>query len=88
MSIATTVYCAIQWKRLLPENAKQLHRPNRQANGTYTTESVDGVQLVGVYRIRGQENLAYAASQESVAYSPALETVPEDIVVVSKPEVT
>ena len=89
MSIATTVYCVIQWKRLEPENAKHLKRPKRQAGGALTTESVDGgVQLVGVYRIRGHDNMAYAASQENVAYSPALETVPEDIVIVTRSEVT
>ena len=88
MSIGTTVYCMIQMKRLRPANAKQLKRPSRQNVRESTTESSDGVQLVGVYRIKGQDNMAYAASHENVAYSPGLQTVPEDIVVVTRSEVT
>ena len=88
MSIGTTIYCGVQMRRLRPANAKQLKRPSRQTGNTLTTESTNGVQLVGIYRIKGHDNMAYASSQENVAYSPKLQTVPEDILVVTRSEVT
>ena len=88
MSIGTVVYCIIQWKRLQPVKAKHLKRADRQNGSTLTTESADGVQLVGICRIKGHDNMAYASSQENVAFAQRLETVPKSVVIMTRSEVT
>ena len=54
------------------------------------TVAEGGVQLVGIYRIKGQDNPAYLSSQENVSAtrgsssSPKLETVPEEVIIITK----
>ncbi len=93
ISIGTMLYCGVQWRRQKPkQHPKNLKRTKKQTDSTVSMGDTGdgGVQLVGIYRIKGHDNKAYAASSENVRASSAvkLDTVPEDVVVVSRTEVT